>query len=331
MHEPAENGSSEAHNAPPIEPARSPAEPELKLQTEHYRRAPFAGGARLSAILRTLAYFGLREVVYLLLGTVIFYALRSGMLRLWALLIAEAVFLTAAVIPALILSPLESRPFGDYGLPWRHAFGKLFWTGAVWGFAAITLLLLVLHLMGGFDFGRPVLHGARILKFAAFWGLFFLTVGFAEEFYVRGYAQFTLTQGIGFWPAAIVFSVAFGALHYHNPGETTVGLIGAGCIGLFFCLTLRRTGNLWFAVGFHATWDWGESYFYSVPDSGTIATGHLMNSSLHGPAWLTGGSVGPEGSVFAFVTIALLWIAFDRVYREVRYAPSKKLAAGSAG
>jgi hypothetical protein len=47
--------------------------------------------------------------------------------------------------------------------------------------------------------------------------------------------------------------------------------------------------------------------------------GHLLSSSFHGPAWLTGGSVGPEGSVLVFVMIAGLWIAFDRTYHEVRY------------
>jgi hypothetical protein len=72
-------------------------------------------------------------------------------------------------------------------------------------------------------------------------------------------------------------------------------------------------------VGFHAAWDWGESYFYSVPDSGGMAPGHLLHSSLQGPRWLTGGSVGPEGSVFLFVLILLLWLAFDRVYPEVKY------------
>ncbi len=101
------------------------------------------------------------------------------------------------------------------------------------------------------------------------------------------------------------------------------GLAGAGLIGLFFCLTLRRTGNLWFAVGFHAAWDWGESYFYSVPDSGTVAPGHLLKTSLHGPAWLTGGSAGPEGSALLFILLAALWIAFDRVYRRVQY-PAKR-------
>jgi hypothetical protein len=50
----------------------------------------------------------------------------------------------------------------------------------------------------------------------------------------------------------------------------------------------------------HSAWDWGESFFYSVPDSGIVVRGHLFNSRFHGPAWLTGGTVGPEASVFAF-------------------------------
>jgi uncharacterized protein len=90
--------------------------------------------------------------------------------------------------------------------------------------------------------------------------------------------------------------------------------VAAGLIGFFFCLTLRRTGSLWFAVGFHAAWDWGETFFYSVPDSGMVAPGHLLSSSLRGADWLGGGSVGPEGSVFCLVVIAVLWIAFDRIY-----------------
>jgi membrane protease YdiL (CAAX protease family) len=74
---------------------------------------------------------------------------------------------------------------------------------------------------------------------------------------------------------------------------------------MFFCLTLRRTGNLWFAVGLHAAFDWGETFLFSVPDSGLVAPGHLLNSSFHGAAWLTGGTVGPEGSVMAFVVIGI--------------------------
>ncbi len=101
------------------------------------------------------------------------------------------------------------------------------------------------------------------MKFAAFWGVMFLGVGLFEEFLMRGYMQFTLARSMGFWPAAGVLSIVFGALHLNNPGEAWIGALAAGCIGFFFCLTLRRTGSLWFAVGFHAAWDWGESFFYS--------------------------------------------------------------------
>jgi hypothetical protein len=112
-------------------------------------------------------------------------------------------------------------------------------------------------------------------------------------------------------------------MHQGNPGEARTGLVAAGLIGFFLCLTLRRTGNLWWAVGFHMAWDWGESFLYSVPDSGALLPGHLFNSTMRGPDWLTGGSVGPEGSYLVFLVIAALWILFSRTYPEVKYLPAK--------
>jgi uncharacterized protein len=229
--------------------------------------------------------------------------------------------LVAAVIPAVILARVEKRRWSAYGLSLRRAFQNNFWMGAVWGFAGISALIIAIFGLHDFTFGRIVLHGARIAKFAAYWSVMFLLVGLFEEFLFRGYTQFTLARGLGFWPAAIILSTTFGLVHLGNEGEQWPGALAAAFIALFFCLTLRRTGSLWFAVGFHAAWDWGESFFYSVPDSGLPAPGHLLNSSLHGSVWLTGGSVGPEGSVLCFIVIALLWITFDQVYAG-RRAPS---------
>jgi uncharacterized protein len=84
----------------------------------------------------------------------------------------------------------------------------------------------------------------------------------------------------------------------------------AALFGLFLCLTLRRTGNLWFALGLHASFVYGETFIHSVPDSGFPSYGHLLNSTLQGPRWLTGGSVGPEASMMMFVVLALMFVLF---------------------
>jgi hypothetical protein len=68
----------------------------------------------------------------------------------------------------------------------------------------------------------------------------------------------------------------------------------------------------------HAAFDFGETFFYSVPDSGMVLPGHLSDATLHGPAWLTGGSVGPEASVFDFVLLFVFFYVIHRLY------PAKK-------
>jgi hypothetical protein len=84
-----------------------------------------------------------------------------------------------------------------------------------------------------------------------------------------------------------------------------LGILQVVVTGLLFCLMIRRTGSLWFAIGFHAAWDWAETFFYGTPDSGLLGVGRFLNSSVQGPNWLTGGSAGPEGSIFAMLILAL--------------------------
>ena len=87
---------------------------------------------------------------------------------------------------------------------------------------------------------------------------------------------------------------------------------------LLFCLFLQRTGNLWIAVGFHTAWDWGQT-FYGVPDSGILPYHSVFASVFSGPLWLTGGIVGPEGSVLCPIALLVVALIFSRYYREDRY------------
>ncbi|MGH9469452.1 MAG: lysostaphin resistance A-like protein, partial [Terriglobia bacterium] len=246
------------------------------------------------------------------------------------LLAGEGSWLVAILISARFMAALEKRSFRDYALPWRSLFGARFWRGVLWGAIAISGLLLLIRLFHGFTFGGLATGGRRALVAGAFWALGFLVTGFFEEFLFRGYALSTLTTGMGFWPAAVVLSLAFGAVHLGNPGENWRGGVAAVLIGLFFCFTVRRTGVLWFAIGFHAMWDFCESFIYSVPDSGILTPNHLLNSAFHGSKWLTGGSVGPEGSVFVFLVIAILFIVFHLIYRQAVFPMRSRTLAGSA-
>ena len=230
------------------------------------------------------------------------------------LLIQELILFFAAFAAAAIMGALEARGIGDYGLPGAEMFGLRFWQGLVWGLVMVSATILLIWLLRGFSFGGLALHGSALWGYAVLWALVFLVVGLFEEFLFRGYTQFTLASGIGFWPAATVISAVFGASHLRNTGEDIAGALSVFVIGMFFCLTLRRTGNLWFAVGLHASFDWGETFLFSVPNSGIVAPGHLLNSSFHGPVWLTGGTVGPEASVMAFVVVALAAAIFSRVF-----------------
>jgi CAAX protease family protein len=209
---------------------------------------------------------------------------------------------------AWIMSRIERRPAGEYGLPLAEAFGKKFWLGMLLGLAEISLLIGLISAFGGYSFGSLALSSKGIVGYGLLHLVFFTMVGFFEEFAFRGYTQFTLADGIGFWPAALVLSLGFGAVHLNNPGEGLVGAASVVLVGLFFAFTLYRTGNLWYAVGLHASFDWGETYLFSVPNSGTFMQGHLSNSVLHGAKWLTGGTVGPEGSVFCFLTMGLQFL-----------------------
>ena len=272
----------------------------------------------------TLPFVFLRLCLYLALDEGISYALQwvarlilpSGPYSSLPnrMMFRESIDLISAFFAALVMSRFERRAFGEYGLPGRAAFGKMFWLGASFGLVEISTVLGTVAALGGYRFGELAIHGSDLWRWAIFWGAFFLVVGFYEEFTFRGYVQFTMAQGVGFWPTAIVLSIIFGVMHSTNQGESWLGIAGVVVSGLFWCLTLRRTGSLWFAVGMHASFDFAETFLYSVPDSGMIFPGHLSNATLRGPVWLTGGTAGPEASALDFLVLAVFFYVFHRLF-----------------
>jgi len=235
--------------------------------------------------------------------------------------VSEGMIFLFASIAALIMGRIEKRHYGQYGLPAHSAFRKNFWIGTLVGFLAISGCLLAIFALHGFQLVGLATHGNALFWAALEWTGAFILVGLSEEFAFRGYLQYTLTMGMGFWPAAFFLSALFGLAHVRNPGESGPGVLSVVIFGLLFCLFLRRTGNLWWAVGFHAGWDWGQTFFYGVPDSGLSPYHSLFASRFHGPNWLTGGTVGPEASLFTPIALGVVAVLFHFAYRANRYHP----------
>jgi len=291
-------------------------------------RSLFLGPSGLRAVWRLLVFIGLLLVLFG--GTALvrnggLQGIRHnqkhlGSITMTPLLmgVSETIAFAILCLATLVMGRLENRKFSEYGLPLCEALGKDFGIGCLFGFLSISGTLLVMYLLHGFRITGFALHGRAIPSALTAWAIAFVMVGLFEEFLNRGYLQYTLACGIGFWPAAFVMSAFFAFGHAFNPHETLAGVASVMLFGLLLCLFLRRSGTLWCAVGFHAAYDWGQTLF-GVPDSGIAPYHNLFNSAFSGPRWLTGGIVGPEASVLTPIALALVALVFSRYYRENRY------------
>jgi len=233
--------------------------------------------------------------------------------------IMMGIFAAALLLVSGLMAMFEHRSIADYGLPWRRAFCGQFWQGAAISFASLAALLLTLRLSGAFSFGPLALHGAEIWKYGLIWAVPLFLSALLEDFFYRGYLLFTLTTGIGFWPAAVVTSLLMGGAHFFNPGGHGLGPVSALLYCLVTCLVLRRTGDLWMPLGIHSAWSWGEVFFFGVPSSGLVGRGHLLSASFHGPDWLTGATFGPEAAWPNIATMVIWFALFGMWLRQVKY------------
>ena len=245
------------------------------------------------------------------------FAVQSKLLEAWLpgmggiplYVVVRVLQLAEILLFAWIASRLERKSFGAYGLPWRPAFRIRFWQGAAFGIASLSALVLTLSALGGLRLTLPPHMGPEVLLVGGGYLLLFIVLGLREEFLYRGYGLSTLAGNIGFWPAAMIWSGWFVASHTNNSGESALGLATVGLFGMFACLLLRLTGNLWMPIGFHAAWNWGQTFLFGVSDSGhAAAPGHIFtaNVSKNAPGWLSGGATGPEGSALCVLLIATL-------------------------
>jgi membrane protease YdiL (CAAX protease family) len=256
--------------------------------------------------------FGTAKLLHHFLGPV---PQKTSSLTLKLFPIFEGVQFLGLLAAVAVVATIERRSILSFGLQGAARFARLA-AGLVCGFVAISVTVCALVTMHALTLDAPSAADPEVWLHALAWGGVFLLVGLCEESLLRGYLQYTFSRGIGFWWGALLLSALFGGMHGVNPGETPVGLFTAAATGLVFCLSLWYTGSLFWAIGFHAAWDWGQSYLYGTFDSGTLIDTRLMTAHPVGNALISGGNTGPEGSLVVFAvlaaTVLLMWLWWGR-------------------
>jgi uncharacterized protein len=214
----------------------------------------------------------------------------------------EALFLISSFAPGALLLWLwlrlfEGRPFRSLGFTRPGALRS-----ALGGFAlgaGLFALLIAAQAALGFvrlaDPGRPVVWAALggVLVVLVGW----LVQGSVEELMLRGWVFQSVGARTPPWVAVLVSSLLFALLHGINPGITPLALLNLTLFGVFAALFVLAEGSLWGVCGLHAAWNWAQgNLFDQAVSGGETAISLLDLERAPGPAWLTGGDFGPEGS-----------------------------------
>ena len=221
----------------------------------------------------------------------------------------ETINLATALLLTWIFARYEHRRVDSYGLPVREAFGARYWEGFGIGVVNAGAVALGMIALGGMTIHGLSLHGWGILRGAVAWLGVCVLVGVAEELLFRGYLLQTLWKSLGFWPAAVLISAWFAADHYFfKQGENVWDVITLVTIGLWACYSVLRTGTLWLAVGYHASFDYMQLFVIGTENGSLAPVDRLLNVSFQGPAWVTGGVLGTEASFLMYPSLALLFL-----------------------
>jgi membrane protease YdiL (CAAX protease family) len=213
---------------------------------------------------------------------------------------------------------LEHRRIDSYGLPAHEAFGATYWEGIALGVTGALVVAVAMVLAHGFVIHGFALSGAAWLAQPLLYGLAMIAVGITEEYLFRGYLLQSLSRGLGFWPAAVITTLLFGGLHTQKNDENFVDIFNVMALGMLCCLMLRRTGSLWMAAGFHASFDFMQLFVIGTPNGGQLPHGVLLHASFPGPAWVNGGLLGTEASWFMFPVMVGLYGYVMWRYPKVR-------------
>ncbi|WP_158615513.1 CPBP family intramembrane glutamic endopeptidase [Acidipila sp. EB88] len=298
----------------------------------HNGRPGIAGGVSANGHrFRALAWFalaGLYAIFARHLAAQFAFAIAVGP---FLPLVQRLFFVCLLVAGFLGMSALSQRsvaPLTGLGLPVRPGLLREWSLGAVLGWAAIVCCVLPIALYGGLlvTGGRvnPGALGALLVDLATL-----LLAALSDELLFRGYPFERAMEGAGTTAATILLSLLFALSRSTNVGASPGSLLVALLLGFLLAMVYLRTRALWVGWGFHFAWIGSMALLFGLPVSGLTGFSPLWTTYTSGPAWLTGGGFGPEGSAVAILVLLGMLVVAAIATRELRHRWGLKEIVGA--
>ncbi|MGY2734672.1 CPBP family intramembrane glutamic endopeptidase [Sphingomonas sp. UYP23] len=242
----------------------------------------------------------------------------------FAVLMIVRLLLDLGVVAAIIA--IQGRRLADFPLV-GPAMGRM-----TLGGLAIGLLVMVgaiLAILGldsatvrpsGQSVGSAILHGSAWLGFD-----FLGATG--EELAGRVAVLLVALPLVGRRGAILASGILFAGIHMGNPGATWFWLLRLFVQGLLLAYAVFRTGSFWWSTGYHTGWNWASAPLFGAAGSGYLDQGHMFDFTPTGPVWITGGAVGPESSIFAYIAMLAALLLLVKTTRRTAKAPHGSLGA----
>ncbi|NBE79572.1 CPBP family intramembrane glutamic endopeptidase [Micromonospora rubida] len=197
--------------------------------------------------------------------------------------------------------------------------------GVLIGFGMFAAVIVNIAFIGGYH-----VHGLGSVSGAVALFGFMAAAATTEELLFRGVLFRIVEERTGTWIALLLTGVVFGLMHLLNPDASLWGAIAIAIeAGFMLAACYAATRNLWVPIGLHFGWNFAAGGLFSVVVSGNGESKGLLDATTSGPALLTGGDFGPEGSLYTVaagvvLTLVFMWLA----HRRGNLVPRRRRAVG---
>ena len=224
----------------------------------------------------------------------------------------------AVVVYRWVVRRTEHRPVTELAKP---GAGLALGRGALAGAALFGLVIANIALLGDYE-----VRGWGSVPAAIGLVGFMAAAAVTEELLFRGVLFRIVEERTGTGIALVLTGALFGLVHLFNADATLWGAIAIAIeAGGMLTAAYVATRKLWLPIGLHFGWNFAAAGIFGTEVSGNGTPQGLLDAATSGPVAVTGGSFGPEGSLYSVLfcvlaTCAFLWSA----HRRGRLVPRRR-------